>query len=142
MATEELDRANPQDLFRRLHDRWNARDAQGFAGLFEDEGHSIGFDGSEMHGPAEIASELGRIFADHETAAYVARIRDVRYLTPDIALLRAVVGMVPQGQSVLNPDVNAIQTVLATGSCDAGLGVADGPFELTARAWAVARIVA
>jgi uncharacterized protein (TIGR02246 family) len=114
MATEELDRANPKELFRRLHDRWNARDAQGFAGLFEDEGHSIGFDGSEMHGTAEIASELGRIFADHETAAYVARIRDVRYLTPDIALLRAVVGMVPQGQSDLNPDVNAIQTVLAT----------------------------
>ena len=31
-----------------------------------------------------------------------------------VALLRAVVGMVPPGQSELNPDVNAVQTVVAT----------------------------
>lgn len=106
--------ASPEELFQQLHERWNARDADGFAALFEVEGHSIGFDGSEMHGRQEIASELGRIFADHETAAYVAKIRDVHILGPDLALLRAVVGMVSPGKADLNPDVNAIQTLLAT----------------------------
>jgi uncharacterized protein (TIGR02246 family) len=112
--------AEPEDahnkveaLYRTLHDSWNARDASGFAALFEDDGHVIGFDGSEMHGTAEIASELGRIFSDHETARYVAKARELRFLTADIALLRAVAGMVPAGKNDLNPDVNAIQTMLA-----------------------------
>jgi uncharacterized protein (TIGR02246 family) len=66
-----------------------------------------------MHGPEEIESALGEIFADHETKAYVAKIRAVRQLAPELALLRAVVGMVPRGQRELDPDVNAVQTLLA-----------------------------
>jgi uncharacterized protein (TIGR02246 family) len=110
---EREDRATPEELYRQLHERWNSRDAEAFAALFEDEGHVIGFDGSEMHGRAEIASELARIFSDHETAAYVAKVRDVRFLTPELAVLRAAVGMVPAGKTELNPDVNAVQTMLA-----------------------------
>jgi uncharacterized protein (TIGR02246 family) len=55
---------------------------------------------------------LEQIFADHETARYVAKVRNVRLLTTDIAVLRAVVGMVPAGQTDLNPDANAVQTLL------------------------------
>jgi uncharacterized protein (TIGR02246 family) len=66
-----------------------------------------------MRGPEEIESALGEIFSDHETAAYVAKIRDVRQLAPDLALLRAVVGMVPEGQDDLDVDKNAVQTLLA-----------------------------
>lgn len=113
MVEAERRTAALEELYRALHERWNARDAAGFAALFEEDGHCIGFDGSEMHGSAAIASELGRIFADHDTAAYVAKIRDVRFPTPEIALVRAVVGMVPSGQAELNPNVNALQTLLA-----------------------------
>jgi uncharacterized protein (TIGR02246 family) len=67
-----------------LLERWNKRDSAGFAALFEPQGHSVGFDESEMHGPAEIESMLEQIFADHETARYVAKVRDVRFLTADI----------------------------------------------------------
>ena len=108
----------PDDLYRALLERWNARDAAGFAELFADDGHCIGFDGSEMHGPAGIESELARIFADHPTATYVAKVRDVRSLGSDVALLRAVVGMVPPEQRDLNPDVNAIQTLVAVQETD------------------------
>ena len=100
-------------LYRQLLDSWNRRDAEGFAALFEEDGNSIGFDGSPMNGRAEIAATLGQIFADHVTATYVAKIRGIRQLAPDVALLRAVVGMVPPGQSELNPAVNAMQTVVA-----------------------------
>jgi uncharacterized protein (TIGR02246 family) len=34
-------------------------------------------------------------------------------LSPDVVLLRAVVGMIPPGQSDLNPDANAVQTLVA-----------------------------
>jgi uncharacterized protein (TIGR02246 family) len=37
----------------------------------------------------------------------------VRLLSPDVAVLRAIVGMVPPGQSDLNPAVNAHQTLVA-----------------------------
>ena len=61
-----------------------------------------------------ILSELSRIFADHQTAAYYGKIREVRFLASDVAVLRAVVGMVPPGQSDINPAVNAIQLLVAT----------------------------
>jgi len=53
------------------------------------------------------------IFADHTPAQYVAKVRSIELLTPTVALLRAVVGMIPPGESDLNPERNAHQTLLA-----------------------------
>jgi uncharacterized protein (TIGR02246 family) len=100
-------------LYRDLLDRWNRRDAADMAALFADEGHVIGFDGSQVDGRSAIEAHLRPIFADHPTAAYVASVREVRPLGTDVALLRAVVGMLPPGQTDLNPSVNAIQTLVA-----------------------------
>ena len=100
-------------LYRDLLAAWNERDAAAFAALFADDGHVIGFDGSEMHGRDEIESELGRIFADHETAAYVAKVRSEQTVTPEVVVLRAVAGMVPRGHADLNPSVNAVQSLVA-----------------------------
>ncbi len=100
-------------LYRSLHDAWNERDAATFAALFTEDGEVIGYDGSEMFGREEIASTLGQIFADHQTAAYVTKVRDVRLLTPNIARLRAVAGLVPPGQSDIAAQLNAIQTLIA-----------------------------
>jgi uncharacterized protein (TIGR02246 family) len=108
MAPTEIER-----LYRNLLEAWNRRDAAAFAALFRPDGHSIGFDGSEMHGPAEIESALAGIFAHHPTAAYVALVRDVTFATEEVAILRAHVGMVPAGQTDLEPDVNAVQVVVA-----------------------------
>src|SRR5262245_22541706 len=102
-----------RSLYRRLLDAWNSREADAFASLFADDGESIGFDGSQLRGRAEIATELGRIFADHPTAGYVAKVTGVRALAPTVALLRAIAGMVPPGQSSLNPSVNAIHSLVA-----------------------------
>jgi uncharacterized protein (TIGR02246 family) len=66
-----------------------------------------------MNGRAEIESGIRQIFTDHQTAAYVWKIRDVRLLSPEVAVLRAVAGMVPPGQLDLNPAVNTIQTLVA-----------------------------
>jgi uncharacterized protein (TIGR02246 family) len=100
-------------LFHELLECWNRRRADEFAALFEKDGNAIGFDGSQHNGQAEIESTLDQIFADHQTASYVAKIKEVRFLSPDIAVLRAVAGMVPPGQSDLNPAVNAIQTLVS-----------------------------
>jgi uncharacterized protein (TIGR02246 family) len=100
-------------LYRQLLDGWNKRSAAAFAAPFAENGEVIGFDGSQMTGRAEIAATLRQIFADHVTAPYVSKVRSVRLLSPDVAILRAIVGMVPPGQSDLNPAVNAHQTLVA-----------------------------
>ncbi len=99
-------------LYRRLLEAWNQRDADAFASLFTADGSVVGFDGSQMNGAAQIAAELRAIFASHQTATYVAKVREVRTLDSHAMLLRAVVGMAPPGMSELNPAVNAIQSVV------------------------------
>lgn len=106
-------------LYRQLLDGWNRRSADAFAATFTPDGVSIGFDGSQMSGQAEIAAELQQIFANHLTAPYVSKIRDVRFLAPEVAVLRAVAGMVPPGQTDINPAVNSIQTLVAVKLNDA-----------------------
>ncbi len=100
-------------LYQNLLDAWNRRDAGAFAALFEDQGQVVGFDGSQMHGRDEISRELTRIFADHVTGAYVGLVQAVRLLGPTAALLHAVAGLVPPGQTDLNPATNAIQSLVA-----------------------------
>ena len=99
-------------LYRRLLEAWNQRDADAFASLFTADGSVVGFDGSQMNGAAQIAAELRAIFASHQTATYVAKVREVRTLDSHAMLLRAVVGMAPPGKKELNPAVNAIQSVV------------------------------
>jgi uncharacterized protein (TIGR02246 family) len=100
-------------LYEQLLGAWNERHAAQFAAAFVDDGTAVGFDGSGMNGRAEIESSLRAVFADHQTARYVAKIREVRELAPGVALLRSVVGMVPPGAAAINPRVNAIQSVVA-----------------------------
>jgi len=99
--------------YREMLAAWNAKDARAFAAQFSETADVVGFDGSQMNGRNEIEAELRRIFADHVTSSYVSSIRSVRQLDPDVAILHAVVGMVPPGKSELNPAVNAIQIMVA-----------------------------
>ncbi len=99
-------------VYEQLLNAWNNQDAEGFAALFAEDGNVVGFDGSSMNGREEIASELGRIFADHQTASYVAKLREVREVANQLVLIRAAAGMVPRGQSEINPETNAIQNIL------------------------------
>jgi uncharacterized protein (TIGR02246 family) len=103
-------------LYRRLLDGWNKRNADAFAATFTENGESIGFDGSQMTGRAEIASTLQQIFADHPTPAYVNKVKSVCLLGSDVAILRAIVGMARPGHSGLEPQLNTHQTLVATRS--------------------------
>src|SRR5436305_8680696 len=93
-------------LYEQLLNCWNQRDARAFAALFDNDALCIGFDGSSMNGRAEIEVTLGHIFTDHVTATYVSKIRRVRLLASDVAILHAVVGMISPGSSDINPAVN------------------------------------
>jgi uncharacterized protein (TIGR02246 family) len=111
--TSSTDESVVQALYQQLLASWNGRDARGFAAHFTDDAEVIGFDGSQMTGRAEIAATLQGIFTDHETGAYVGIIRNVRFLARGVALLRAVSGVIPAGQTDLNPALNAQQALIA-----------------------------
>ena len=108
-----------RELYQRLLESWNRREGEEFAAHFTEDGTSIGFDGSQLIGREEIASSLQDIFAHHLTPPYIAKVRSVRLLSPDVAILQAVVGMTPPGASAIEPSLNAIQTLVAIRMADA-----------------------
>jgi uncharacterized protein (TIGR02246 family) len=110
-------------IYSALLNAWNERNANRFGDLFTPDAVVIGFDGSIMNGRADIVSQMRSIFASHSTAAYVAKIRDVRPLGPGTSMLRAAAGMVPPGGDTLIAKVNAQQSVVFVGD-DASLKVA------------------
>jgi uncharacterized protein (TIGR02246 family) len=114
MTTEEA----VTGLYRQLIDGWNAADAEAMAAALAPDGLVIGFDGSQMLGRDEVAAEIGAVFADHDTIPYVTKVRSVKELGADAALLHAVAGMPAGDDQEIMPDRNAVQTVVARRSDD------------------------
>jgi len=100
-------------LYQKLLRSWNNNNAEEFASIFAMEGNVIGFDGSQMNGREEINKQIRGIFQNHKVSSYISIVREIRPLSPDIFLLRAVSGMVPPGKKDIIPEVNAIQSVIA-----------------------------
>jgi uncharacterized protein (TIGR02246 family) len=100
-------------LYARLIDGWNSADASRMAAPVAADGLVVGFDGSLMLGREQVEAELGRIFAHHETARYITKVRSVRPLGGGAGVLHAVAGMVPPGGGEIMPERNSIQTVVA-----------------------------
>jgi uncharacterized protein (TIGR02246 family) len=73
----------------------------------------IGFDGTSVESAGSIGEHLTAIFADHEQPRYVSKVREIKALGPDAALLRAVAGLVPPGASRIEPQLNAEQVLAA-----------------------------
>ena len=108
------DEIEVRELYRQMLDGWNKRSADAFAAPIAEDGDLIGFDGSQLIGRSEFVSSIQQIFADHLTAPYVSKVKSVRFLSPEVAVLRAIVGMIPPAQPDLDPNLNALQTPIAS----------------------------
>lgn len=108
---------NDEDQVRALYhsmiERWNQRNAQKMAAAFASDGQIIGFDGTQHLGQAEIEQTVGQIFKDHVTPPFVRVIKRLRFLTPEVAHLHAIAGMIPPQKSELEPKLNCLQTMIA-----------------------------
>jgi uncharacterized protein (TIGR02246 family) len=132
------------DLHGELLDAWNRQDAQAYADCFIDDALVIGFDGSEMHGRSAIAEQLVSIFADHQVATYVRVVRSTRQLDGRVALLHAVVGMVPPDGDDVMPNRHAVQLLVGTRDGDRWRAVSfqNTPAQLDGQAGAVDALTA
>jgi uncharacterized protein (TIGR02246 family) len=102
-----------RELYRQLLETWNKRNARDYALLFAPDGSLVGFDGTQVFGQVDIGSHLSEVFSHHQTARYVSIVREVRSLTEGAAILSAVAGMIPPDKEDINPETNAVQTMVA-----------------------------
>ena len=107
-----MEREKIEACYRQLLSAWNLRDADRFAACFFDDAHLIGFDGSSMDSRAEIASTLAAVFLNQRIGQYVSKVVDIAEIAPRVALLRAVVGMIPADAFDLELTVSAVQSVV------------------------------
>ncbi|MGZ4033007.1 MAG: SgcJ/EcaC family oxidoreductase [Tumebacillaceae bacterium] len=118
MSTERTTRsANETDihaLYQQLIDGWNQRSAVAMSERLAEAGEMIGFDGSQYIGRDEMVSNLESIFAQHPTPPYHVKVKSVRFVSPDVAILRAIAGMIPPGKTELAPALNAHHTLVAS----------------------------
>jgi uncharacterized protein (TIGR02246 family) len=112
-TTRQDDEAAVRALYAATIAGWNHHDAAAQAAPFAEDGEVLGFDGSEMAGRADIQRQLAAIFKDHVTAPYTVKVKGVRFLGADVAVLRAMVGMAPNAETPLRPATNAWQTLVA-----------------------------
>ncbi|MGH7650996.1 MAG: SgcJ/EcaC family oxidoreductase [Gemmatimonadaceae bacterium] len=107
------DDAGVRELYRRLLEAWDKRNARDFALLFAPDGNLVGFDGTRKFGQLEIGAHVSEIFTRHQTPKYIAIVREVRTIAPDVAILSAITGLVPPDKDDIDPDLNAVQTMVA-----------------------------
>lgn len=100
-------------LYLQLLELWNQRNAEAMAELMTDDANVVGFDGIQINKKPEIARVLRQIFIQHKTSTYVSIVREIRFLSESVAILRAVAGLIPRGRSDINPASNGVQTMIA-----------------------------
>jgi uncharacterized protein (TIGR02246 family) len=102
-----------EELYANLMEAWNKRDAKAFEDLFILDGDLVGFDGTQMHGQGSIGEHLREIFSSHPTLAYVYRITGVTQISTEVAIVRAIAGMIPPGANDFDPKLHAVHRMTA-----------------------------
>jgi uncharacterized protein (TIGR02246 family) len=83
---EEMDRASMARTVDRLLDAWNKHDAHAFAMIFTEDADFTNVRGVHAHGRANVEAFHAPIFATVFKGSHLtAKIRSIRFLTPDLA---------------------------------------------------------
>jgi uncharacterized protein (TIGR02246 family) len=112
--------AKIRSLYFQMIDGWNKGNGYLFASPFAQDGDLVGFDGTHIKGRQQIASFHQQLLDTYvKGSRLVGKIRDVRFLTPKVAIMHAVGGTIMKGQTDLEPERNSIHTlVLKKGNDD------------------------
>jgi uncharacterized protein (TIGR02246 family) len=94
-------------------DGWNKGDGDSFASPFAEDGDLVGFDGTHLNGRQQIASFHQQLLDTYvKGSRLVGKIRNVRFLTPDVAIMHVVGGTIMKGQTDIEPERNSIHTLV------------------------------
>ena len=113
-ANHSAEEAAVRALYQQLMDGWNQGSGDAFASVFTEDGDLIGFDGTHFKGRQEIAPFHQQLFDKWlKGSRLVGEVKDVRFLSPDVALMHAVGGTVMRGKTDPVPERDSIQTLVA-----------------------------
>ena len=113
-TVDPADEAAVRGLYQQLMDGWNRGSGDAFAAVFAEDGDLVAFDGTHFEGREEIAPFHQQLFDKWmKGSRLVGQVKDVRFLSPDIALMHAVGGTVMRGKSEPSPERDSIQTLVA-----------------------------
>lgn len=112
---DPADEAAVRGLYQQLIDGWNRGSGAGFAAAFAEDGDLVAFDGTHFEGREEIAPFHQQLFDKWmKGTRLVGQVQDVRFLSPDVALVHAVGSTIMNGKHEPSPERDSIQTLVAT----------------------------
>ena len=114
-TTNRTDEATVRDLYQHLMDGWNWGRGDAFAAVFAEDGDLVAFDGTHFKGREEIALFHQQLFDKWmKGTRLVGQVKDVRFLSSDVAVMHAVGGTMMPGKTEPSPERESIQTLVAT----------------------------
>lgn len=97
-----------------LEARWNAGDGTGYADLFTEDADYVAFNGAHAKGRFENARNHQQLFDTWlKDSVLEGEIKDLRFLTPEVALLHLVGNVRLRWQRTPNPARDSIATLIA-----------------------------
>jgi uncharacterized protein (TIGR02246 family) len=113
-STLDADGAAAPALLIAARDAWNSGDPEAIAALFVEDGDVIGGAGTHTHGRTEIARYFENLMTTlGPGAVYTNKIKSVRFVTPDVAIVHALGGFLKPGDKELSSDRCGIQMMVA-----------------------------
>lgn len=113
-ATTESDKKAIAALYQQIMDGWNIGSGAAFAAPFAEDADFVAFDGTYMRGRQAIAEMHQYLFDQFlKGTRLIGKVRNIRFLSPTIALMHTVGGTVMAGQTDLEPERNSVQTLVA-----------------------------
>ncbi len=111
------DEAAIRALAAQMTEAWNREDSSGFAAMFVEDGELISGDGTHKVNRREIerytADLLLRGTKANRPTLFRSEVIGVRFIDRDVALLILDGGFLRKGESIIAPDQQGIQSLLA-----------------------------
>ena len=114
LPSEEAKEAPIRALYKQIVDAYNRGDAAGASALFTTDGALIAGDATRYVTPPEIERFLSQLHAKlPKGAQFIATVTDVRFASPDIAVLTSEGGWLFPGESAVSDKNQGIHTLVA-----------------------------
>jgi uncharacterized protein (TIGR02246 family) len=103
-----------RELFTRLEETWNAGNATAYGECFTPDSDYITFEGSHLQGRAANIESHRKLFDTFlKGSKLTGQIKDIRFLSPDVAVLHATGNVQLRWQARPAPGRESIQTYVA-----------------------------
>ncbi|MFL6425584.1 MAG: SgcJ/EcaC family oxidoreductase [Nitrososphaeraceae archaeon] len=108
-------RKQPSETFyQKTINGWNKGRGDAFAVPYSEDSDFVGFDGTYMKRRQQIASFHQEPFDKFlKGSRLIGKIKSIRFVTIDVAIMIAIGGTVMAGQSDIEPERNSIHTIVA-----------------------------